>query len=351
MKKATGLVIGTLTAAIMSTSALAETTLTVSTWASPNHGMNAIVWPTWKSWVEEATEGRVKVDIVYDLGPPASQPEIVADGIADATWVFHGYNAGRFELTKLPEFPTFEDFSSEAASAAYWRTHQEYLAAGNEHRGIDVVAAAVHGPGWIFSGEKYETLEDLKNKRIRVGGGVMGDISNEMELTGVALPPTGVYEAGAQGVIDGAMLVPEGLRSFRVAEVFPYTLTVDGGFYRGSFTIAMNPMFWDQISPEDREAIEEVSGERLARLFGWMMDREDLRGVEFAKEMGHTFTPLGEDDLTTLRGISDKMIEDWAESVSDRGVDVMAAMDYFHEQLAAAAEEESVGSLVPDEFK
>jgi len=352
MNKTTGLMIGTLTAAIMSTSALAQTTLTVSTWAGPNHGINTMVWPAWGAWIEEATEGRVTVEVVHDMGPPASQMEMVADGIADATWVFHGYNTGRFELTKLPEFPTFEDFSSENASAAYWRTHQEYLAEAGEHRGVDVVAAGVHGPGWIFSSEKFETLDDMKGKRIRVGGGVMGDLSNALELTGVALPPTGVYEAGSQGVIDGAMLVPEGLRSFRVAEIFPYTLKVDGGFYRGSFTIVVSPMFWDQVSPEDREAIEAVSGERLSRLFGYMMDTMDVRGVTFAEEQGHTFTDLGGDDLEALRGISDDMIEAWAESASaSRGVDAMAAIEFFREQLAAAAEDESVGALVPDEFK
>jgi TRAP-type C4-dicarboxylate transport system substrate-binding protein len=352
MYKKTGLVIGTLTAAIMSTSALAQTTITVSTWAGPNHGINTIVWPTWGAWVEEATEGRVTVEVVHDMGPPASQMEIVADGIADATWVFHGYNTGRFELTKLPEFPTFEDFSSENASAAYWRTHQEHLAGAGEHRGVDVVAAGVHGPGWIFSSEHYETLDDLEGKRIRVGGGVMGDLSNALELTGVALPPTGVYEAGSQGVIDGAMLVPEGLRSFRVAEIFPYTLKVDGGFYRGSFTIVVNPMIWDQMSAEDREAVEEVSGERLSRLFGYMMDVSDVRGVEFAEEQGHTFTELGSDDLETLRGISDDMVAEWAESVSaSRDVDAMAALEFFHEQLAAASEEDSVADLVPDDFK
>jgi len=352
MNKTTGLMLGTLTAAIMSTSALAQTTITVSTWAGPNHGINTMVWPTWKSWIEEATEGRVTVEVVHDMGPPASQMEMVADGIADATWVFHGYNTGRFELTKLPEFPTFEDFSSENASAAYWRTHLEYLEQAGEHRGVDVVAAGVHGPGWIFSSEQYETLEDMKGKRIRVGGGVMGDLSNALELTGVALPPTGVYEAGSQGVIDGAMLVPEGLRSFRVAEIFPYTLKVDGGFYRGSFTIVVNPMIWDQMSAEDREAVESVSGERLSRLFGYMMDVSDVRGVDFAEEQGHTFTELGDDDLETLRGISDEMIEAWAESVSaSRDVDAMAAIEFFREQLAAAAEEESVGDLVPDDYK
>ncbi|MCG6656793.1 TRAP transporter substrate-binding protein [Halomonas campisalis] len=351
MYKTTGLMIGTLTAAIMSTTALAQTTITVSTWAGPNHGINTMVWPTWKSWIEEATEGRVTVEVVHDMGPPASQMEMVADGIADATWVFHGYNTGRFELTKLPEFPTFEDFSSEHASAAYWRTHQEHLAAGGEHRGVDVVAAGVHGPGWIFSREKFETLDDMQGKRIRVGGGVMGDLSNALDLTGVALPPTSVYEAGSQGVIDGAMLVPEGLRSFRVAEVFPYTLKVDGGFYRGSFTIVVNPMIWDQISPEDREAIEEVSGERLSRLFGYMMDVSDVRGVSFAEEQGHTFSELGSDDLETLRGVSDDMIAEWADSVEARGVDGMAAIEFFREQLVAAAEEDSVGDLVPDDFK
>lgn len=352
MNKTTGLILGTLTAAVMSSTALAETTLTISTWAGPNHGINTMVWPTWGAWIEEATEGRVKVNVVHDMGPPDSQMEIIADGIADATWIFHGYNAGRFELTKLPEFPTFEDFSSENASAAYWRTHQEYLAEAAEHRGVDVVAAGVHGPGWIFSSEQYETLEDMQGKRIRVGGGVMGDLSEALGLTGVALPPTGVYEAGSQGVIDGAMLVPEGLRSFRVAEIFPHTLKVDGGFYRGSFTIAMNPMFWDRISPEDREAIESVSGERLSRLFGYMMDTMDVRGVEFAEEQGHTFTELGAEDLETLRGISDEMISEWADKVSDsRGVDAMAAIEFFREQLAVAAEEDSVAPLVPDELK
>ena len=353
MKKTTGLMIGTLAAAIMSTSALAQTTLTVSTVAGPNHGVNTLFWPTWGSWVEEATEGRVTVEVVHDLATDASQMEVVADGIADATWIFHGFSPGRFDLTKLPEFPTFEDFSAENASAAYWRTHQEYLSVAGEHRGVDVIAVGVHGPGWIFSREKYETLDDLRGKRMRVGGGVMADLANALSLSGVVMPPASVYEAGVQGVIDGALQVPGGLRSFRLAEVFPYTLTVDGGFYRGSFGIIVNPMFWDRISPEDRAAIEEVSGERLSRLFGYMMDTtEDARGVAFAEERGNTFTELSGDDLETMRGISETMFDEWAESASARrGVDVRAAHEFFLEQLSAAAEDESVGGLVPDEFK
>lgn len=113
-----------LTSGLASFPALSDTVLQVTAWGGPNHEVNIHIWPTWGKWVEEATDGRVTVNITHDMGPPGSQMAIVADGIADVGYFFHGYNPGRFELTKLPELPTFEDYSSEIASAAYWYTHQ-----------------------------------------------------------------------------------------------------------------------------------------------------------------------------------------------------------------------------------
>ncbi|WP_111415490.1 TRAP transporter substrate-binding protein [Billgrantia lactosivorans] len=342
------LMIGAVAAVSLSlgTPALAQETITVSTWGGPNHGINTLVWPTWKAWIEEATEGRVTVEVVHDMGPPAAQMEIVADGVADASWIFHGHMSGRFELTQLPEFPTFEAFTSEAASAAYWRTYQEHLAQAEEHRGVDVMAMGVHGPGQIFTAEQIDSIDQLAGKRLRVGGGVMSSLASAMEVSGVAMPPTSVYESASQGVIDGAMLTLEGLRSFRVAEVLPHTLTVDGGFYRGSFAIVMNPMFWDRISPEDREAIEAVSGEDLSRLFGYMMDAMDERGVAFAEEQGNTFTEASEEDIERLRGVTEELIAEWRDAVEGRGIDTEAALDHFREQLALAAEDDGIADRV-----
>ena len=50
--------------------AVADTTLRVASWLPPTHPQNAVVWPTWAKWVEDATEGRVKVAIEYGMGDP-----------------------------------------------------------------------------------------------------------------------------------------------------------------------------------------------------------------------------------------------------------------------------------------
>ncbi|MEL7117463.1 MAG: C4-dicarboxylate ABC transporter substrate-binding protein, partial [Pseudomonadota bacterium] len=106
----------------------ADVTLTISSWAPPTHGVNAILWPALIEEMEAATEGRVTAEIKYGLAPPPAQMDLILDGAADITWIFHGYTPGRFVATKLIELPGY-DGNAEAASLAYWRAHEAHLAA------------------------------------------------------------------------------------------------------------------------------------------------------------------------------------------------------------------------------
>ncbi|GAA3540563.1 TRAP transporter substrate-binding protein [Zobellella aerophila] len=313
----------------------AEKVIRISTWGSPQHGINTLVWPTWGKWVEEATEGRVSVKVEYDLGPADSQIDLVTDGIGEVSWVFHGHKPGRFNLTQLPEIPTLtRDVNSEVASAAYWRVHEQYLSKGGEHRGVVVLATGVHGPGEIFTKEKVESLADLKNKKIRIGGGIMATLAQGMELTPVSLPPTRTYEALAQGVLDGALLTLESLKSFRIGEVAPYTLSIPGGLYRGSFTIVMNPDTLAGLSKQDQQAILAVSGERLSRLFGRMMDQADAEGVAYAESIGNTVTPASPELMSQLNTLSSGLEQDWLKLAARKpAVDGEAALTYYRQQL------------------
>ncbi len=85
----------------------ADVTLTISSWAPPTHGMNAKMWPGVIKMIEEATGGKVTAEIKYGLGSPPAQMDLVMDGAADMTWIFHGYQAGSFTDTQMIELPGY----------------------------------------------------------------------------------------------------------------------------------------------------------------------------------------------------------------------------------------------------
>ncbi|MFA0088630.1 TRAP transporter substrate-binding protein [Vibrio sp. E150_011] len=311
-----------------------EKIIKISTWGSPNHGINKVVWPTWGKWIEEATDGRVGIKIEYDLAPPQTQIDVVTDGIGDATWIFHGHKAGRFQLTQLPEIPTFsEGTSSELMSQAYWRTYDKYLKKGREHRGVEVMALSVHGPGQLITKNPVESLASLQGKKIRVGGGVISSVAKDMKVTPVFIPTTKVYESISQGVVEGAYQPVEALSSFRLAEVADNTLVIPGGLYRGSFAIVMNQDTLHSLSKADQEAIKQVSGEQLSRLFGKMWDDVDNSAYTTALEGGHTFTPATPEMITELKKSSQPLVATWYKAAKKRKVDGPAAYEYFYQQL------------------
>ena len=107
-----------------------EHKLTISSWAPPTHGINAIMWPNLIKMIEEATDGKVTAELKLGLAPPPAQMDLVLDGAADMSFIFHGYQAGRFVATKLIELPGYEG-NAEAASVAYWNVYEDHLAAAN----------------------------------------------------------------------------------------------------------------------------------------------------------------------------------------------------------------------------
>ncbi|UTW04878.1 TRAP transporter substrate-binding protein [Amphritea atlantica] len=323
LKSAAAIALGT----SLSATALADTTLRVASWLPPTHPQNAVVWPTWSKWVEEATEGRVKVEIEYGLGHPKTMFELVEDGVVDASWSYHGYVPGRFKLTQAVEQPLL-GASAEAASVAHWKVHQKYFAKANEHDGLELIGLFTHGPGQIHTAGPISSLADLKGKKIRLGGGIQGEIGERMEVTAVGAPAPKVYEMMQQGVIDGVFIPMGEQKSLRLHEVARNVVALPGGMYLGSFAIFMNPDFLADLDAKDREAILSVSGEKLSAMAGNAWDAADVEGLKAAQENGVNVAIVKQGDpmAEEFKGLTKGMDEAFYEAVADRGVDAKAAL-------------------------
>lgn len=311
----------------------AETILRVGTWLPPTNPQNAVVWETWSQWVEEATEGRVKVKLEYGLGHPKSLFSMVEDGVIDAAFSVNGYLPGRFRLDIMSELPGLSN-NAEAASIALWRTHQKYFADQGEFDGLELLGLFVHGPGQIYSRRPIHSIADMRSMKMRIGGGVMGTIADRIGCTAVQAPAPKVYEMLQQGVVDGVFLPMLEQKYLRLSEVTSHIITIPGGLYASSFSFFANPDFMESLEPRDRDAIRKVSGEKLSALAGRSWAAADQAGYEAARQAGVHISELTETDPMTIefRDLLSNMEDEWVQQVADTRVDAKAALAYFKEQ-------------------
>jgi len=314
--------------AFSAAAAQAQTVITMGTWLSPNHPQNAKVFATWKEQLEQATDGRMTLELEYHNGHPKAIFDLVEDGTYDAGWSFHGYIPGRFRLTELAELPGV-GAGAEAASVAYWRTYEQYLAEANEHDGLKVIGLFTHGPGQIQMTKPIESMADLEGKKIRVGGGIQSVLAERMGITAVPAPGSKVYEILQQGVADGVFMPMGEQSTLRLSEVAKHVYTLPGGMYLGSFGIFLGQEFFDDLDAEDQEAIMSISGESLSRLAGNQWEANDADGLAAAQAAGNEVVQVSEDDLAAFEQITSDLDESFAAKVSDSGVDVKAAMEFY----------------------
>ncbi len=309
----------------------AQETLTISSWIPP-HAVNTVIFPEWIKRIEEATDGRVTGKIEFGLAPPPGQIDLIEDGSADVSWIFHGYNPGRFITTKLIELPGYEG-DAEAASVAHWRAYEQYLAEAGEHDGVRVVALMTHGPGQVHMREPITSLADLEGKKIRIGGGVSADVGTALGAVGVQVPAPKVYETLSGGVADGVWMPMETNKSLRLFEVAPNTITMPGGLYRGSFAIIMSEDALARLSDEDREAVLSTTGETLSAMAGKAWADADIAGIENADEVGVTMSEFSADDQAAFQAIADDIRGRVIDEVAGSGVDAEGAVALIEETM------------------
>ena len=313
-------------------SATADTVLTVSSWASPKHTMNANVFPWMNEELKSCSGGSLSLKVEYGLASPLAQYDTVRDGVADLTWMVHGYTPGKFETTKIAELPGLYG-KSEAVSAAFQATWEKHLSAANEAKGVEILTNFVHGPGMVHTVKPISSYKDLRGMKLRVGGGVANDIGRVLGIAGVNVPAPKVYETISSGVADGVFFPLETMHAFKVAEIAKYTYRNTDGMYKTSFAIALNSDTYGSLSDSHRECIEKMRGVPLAKKVGSYWDQADDLGLKKGLEAGLSITDANDADKAYFKELTAGIEADVLAEIDKRGVDGKAALAFFKSQL------------------
>ncbi|NKC11927.1 MAG: ABC transporter substrate-binding protein [Gammaproteobacteria bacterium] len=336
----TGALAGALAAQmLLAPAAGAATTLTLSNWLPPKHVIVAEMMVPWINAVKKATEGRIEVKILpKPLGKPPAHYDIAREGTADLTYGIHGYQPGRFLLTSVTEMP-FLGNDAEHISLAYWRTYEKLMAKAGEHRDVKLLGLFTHGPGHIMNVKSKEitALSQLKDMKMRIGGGIVKQVTANFGIAQMFMPAPAVYEALTRGVADGVMFPLEAIDGFKLEKTVTNVTRIDGGLYNTSFFFVMNKARWESLSAADRSAIDSVSGPVFSQLAGKAFQARDIAGEKKLLANGGTITNAPAAMLDKIRGFAAGVEAGWAKQTAKKGVDGAAALAAMRAEIKKLA--------------
>lgn len=309
-----------LTAVFMAYSAQAQESpkvLTLETYAGPKHAVNADGITVWAKQVEEASGGKLKIDVTYPPIDPRDLMDRVRSGIADIAWMTHGYTTGRFVLTDMIELPG-NGGDAETASKAYWKVYTEEVGM-REHKGVTPIALFTHGPGMLHTSKPIESADQLKGLKIRTGGGIQAAIAEGLGLVTVSAPVTKAQEMLSQGVADGVMFSIETIKSFNLGDLVTHHYHYPDNLYGSSMAIIINTDVLEGLTEEEREALMSVSGVHLSGLIGSAWDGADEAAIEAFGD--GSVTVMEGDVLEAVNQATDGLDEAWIERAKEAGLE------------------------------
>ncbi|HOZ65372.1 MAG TPA: TRAP transporter substrate-binding protein [Burkholderiaceae bacterium] len=316
----------------------AQTVLTVSSWVPPSHSLS-MAQKEWCDLLEKNTSGKMKCNILpRSVSAPPGTLDAVKNGLADISFTVHGYTPGRFVYTQMAEFP-FLGESSEPISVAFNRVASKYPQFGAEHQGVKVISYFTHGPGIVFNTKRPITkVEDLSGLKFRVGGGMVNEISKSLGMNVTLKPATDSYELLSGGVMDGTLFPAESTESFKIDKIIKHATFFPGGLYNTSFVFMMNQAKYDKLTAEEKKAVDTISGEVAARIYGRGWDKVDRRGIALMQANNVQIVKADAKFVSDVKTRISSLEQNWVKDAEAKGLkDAAKVLTEFRSEIAKAS--------------
>ena len=274
-------------------------------------------------WIEEinkASNGKVKIKLypAGALGKTPDQFDIVEKGLADFSYHLVDYTPGRFPLTSVFSLP-FMVPSGEKVSEAMWKTYQKEPKYQEEYSKVKVLALFGHPGGHFHTvNTPINTLADFKGLKMRTSN---PSISKALTLWGavpIAQPITETYQSLQLGVLDGTVLVWEGMGVFKLNELTKYATI--GNLYTMPMVIAMNKKSWDKLPEDVKALIDNTTGLKMSMAAGKAFDDMEVPFREMALKKGIKEINLAPAEYQKMVDSTLPLRAEWASEMEAKGL-------------------------------
>ena len=196
------------------------------------------------------------------------------------------------------EFPTMQ--------AEFEKQNQVYLATG-----------VVLDTYQLFGRNEIGSLKDVEGAKVAGAGMNLRYLEGIENAAGVRGGLTDFYNMLQTGLVDFAMLWPEAAKTFKIAEVAPYSLKADLGAVN-SKTVTVNTDFWKKLPDEVKEVLKEVAVEYRDHVASIAMDRAEQSRKAYV-DAGGTIIEMDADERLGWANAMPNIAVEWATKLDESG--------------------------------
>ncbi|WP_342078648.1 TRAP transporter substrate-binding protein [Yoonia sp. SS1-5] len=286
----------------------AADTLSLAYFMGPNHPMNAAFFTPMGDMIAEKTEGALTVQQfpggALNQSPPA-QYSLLLDGVADMAFMLPSFTNTLFPKTAVIGLPNICSDAVDCTNAitrARAELETEYNA--------KIIGLWANSPPVLITRDKaVREVADLQGMTIRVADPTNIPFIEALGASPVAMPVSEINQALANGVVDGVMIDPAGIGSFKLNDVGKYITTdIPGG--AASFAVAMSQSVYAGLNDADRAAIDAVASSDLSAQAGATYAKISDMGIALAQESGLEIIDLGDDERAKMQSAIDAVMPD-----------------------------------------
>lgn len=323
--RATGLLSGLAAGLLFAGSAMAqEVTLTVHHFLGPKAPAQADFLEPWAASIEEASEGRIAIEIYPSMSLGGKPPELYAqarDGVADIVWTLLGYTPGSFPRSEVFELPTVHRGSALSTSLAIQDVMDQLAEDFADTHPLLIYAHA--GQALHMVEVPVRSLADVAGKKLRIPSRSGAMLIEAWGAQPVGMPVPDLPQALSKGAVDGALIPFEISLPLKTHEmVKSVTIGADGRRFGTSvFIFTMNKERYESL-PDDLQAIiDEHSGMALAAEIGALWDEVEKPGYDATVAAGNEIIELSPEAQAEFDAKAAEVEARWIEEASAQGLD------------------------------
>lgn len=288
--------------------------------------------------VEERTDGRVEIEIVYSggLGKANEILTLAGRGAVDMASGIPGFYADQLLFWKAYQLPFVFKSSAQAVEISS-KSYEAlpYFAAELERMNLRFL---MHQPlgSYYLTGKDANcgTVEGLKGRKIRSFGADVPRAHSAVGGVPVTVGTTDIYEALERGTLDYAFLSRGVIASNRWYEVAEFNcgpvMSIAGHI------VVMGTRTWDDLPGDVQKIILEVASETQAEYATWS-DAYETAAMERIEEGGGRFVEISAAEMAEWKAAAPDFLEEWVNEMSERnlGEEARAVSDFWQAELAA----------------